>query len=130
MKLIIIRGVSGSGKSTLARMLGGIAEVNWFEADMFMETSSQAKRAWGFAVEKLQDAHRWCRNGVYLAMCRNEPLVIVSNTFTRHWEYQDYVNYAGELGYSVQTIICQGRFKNIHGVPDHIVKAMEERFEI
>jgi len=122
-KLIIIRGVSGSGKSTLATMLGGIPEVNWFEADMFMETSG------GFAVEKLQAAHRWCRNGVYLAMCRNEPLVIASNTFTRHWEYQDYVNYAGELGYSVQTLICQGRFKNIHGVPDDAVKKMEERFE-
>lgn len=122
-KLIIIRGVSGSGKSTLATMLGGIPEVNWFEADMFMETSG------GFAVEKLQAAHRWCLNGVYLAMCRNEPLVIASNTFTRHWEYQDYVNYAGELGYSVQTLICQGRFKNIHGVPDDAVKKMEERFE-
>jgi predicted kinase len=122
-KLIIIRGVSGSGKSTLATMLGGITGVNWFEADMFMDSIG------GFVKEELPAAHHWCMENASLAMENGEPLVIVSNTFTRHWEYEYYVALASKFNYSVQTLICQGRFKNIHGVPDDAVKKMEERFE-
>lgn len=122
--LTIIRGASGSGKSTLAKKLAACSNSNHFEADMYFYVNGKYE----FNFRKLKDAHEWCQDSVKNAMSLNKP-VIVSNTFTKIWEMQPYLDMAVKYGYVVQVIHCQGNFKNIHGVPDEKVKQMLDNFE-
>lgn len=122
--LTVIRGASGSGKTTLAKAMANTYGARYVEADMFF--TSQGK--YSFDFKKLKDAHAWCKKTV-----ENEMLdgldVIVSNTFTKLWEMQPYLDMAKQYGYSVQVIHCQGRFKNVHGVPEEKVQQMRDNFE-
>lgn len=122
--LFLLRGLPGAGKSTLAATIGGPN----FEADMFfMENGS-----YNFDVNKLKDAHNWCRHSVMDAMKAGEPKVIVSNTFTKEWEMEAYYLLAEELGYTVFSLIVENRHngENTHGVPTDTLQIMKNRFEI
>jgi predicted kinase len=123
-KLYIVRGLPGSGKSTFARSLGGVH----YEADMFfMDENSE----YVFDPSVLKDAHNWCRHKVMDAMKNDEPIVVVSNTFTQEWEMGSYKLLGEELGYITFTVIIENRHggKNTHGVPDDKIQAMKDRFE-
>lgn len=127
--LILVRGVQGSGKSTLAQMIcnGFSIAVNppHYEADMFFLGPDGYK--WDGA--KIGEAHRWCQMKVNDAMKENHRLIIVSNTFIKKAEMQPYLEMAQEHGYQVQEIICKGRFKNIHNVPEEKVEQKRRQFE-
>jgi predicted kinase len=116
-KLYIIRGISGSGKTTIAKSLG---IPNHFEADMWFEKFNGGK----FDAAKLKEAHAWCLQQVKESVLSGHDCV-VANTFTRRWEYADYLH----LAYETFVIIANGRYQNIHGVPEEKVKQQEERFE-
>ena len=124
--IYIIRGVPGSGKTTMAETLikQGKASIH-VEADMFMVN---ADGDYEFDPKKLTFCHDQCQNVVNAAMQINRDIV-VSNTFTRKWEMQPYVDMADEFGYRVCEIIMRGDFGNVHGVPDDKVAAMRNRFE-
>lgn len=122
--LTIIRGASGSGKTTLAKALSKSKNCAYFEADMFFERDGEYK----FDFRKLNNAHRWCQRSVENRLSLGVD-VIVSNTFTKLWEVQPYINLADQYGYDVQVIHCQGRFKNVHGVPEEKVQQMRDNFE-
>lgn len=124
--LYIIRGVPGSGKTTLAKKMiqAGMAEVH-AEADMFMV---DYHGNYEFNPARLKDCHQSCKNLVDAAM-QVEKDVIVSNTFTRKWEMQDYLDMAEDNGYQVTVIVCQGEYANEHNVPDAKVVDMRNRFE-
>lgn len=124
--LYIIRGVPGSGKSTLAKKMiqSGMAEIH-AEADMFMV---DYHGNYEFNPARLKECHQNCKNLVDAAM-QVEKDVIVSNTFTRKWEMQDYIDMAEDNGYQVTVIVCQGMYENEHGVPDAKVADMRNRFE-
>lgn len=126
MHLYIIRGIPGSGKTTLAKKLlsSGVVSKH-FEADMFM-LNKQGN--YEFNPKKLKDCHNNCFDKVKYALCSGVS-VVVSNTFTRHWEYLPYVDLAEELGCDYTMLVCQGNFENEHGVPAEVVSSMKSRFE-
>lgn len=120
-KLIIIRGLPGSGKSTLAKSLSGFVHL---EADMYFDGPD----GYTFEGSRIKDAHAWCQREV-LSCLEDGNDVVVSNTFTQHWEMKPYLEIAQQCGASVQVVICKGNFKNVHGVPEEKIREMADRWE-
>jgi predicted kinase len=130
--LYIVRGLPGSGKSTFARSIAKPYQI--FEADQYF----MKRGKYNFDVTKLKDAHDDCKQRVANRMRENLfnsiffNNIVVSNTFTQEWEMKFYRNVAKRYGYKVHTIIVENRHygKNIHGVPQDKLQAMEDRFEL
>jgi adenylate kinase family enzyme len=126
--LFIIRGVSGSGKTTLAAALdGGVAVPTYHaEADHFFMVDGEYR----FDPTRLKEAHTVCMTRVDLAMmCGDYTRVVVSNTFTRVWEFQPYLDMAQARGWRVSVIHMETRHANTHGVPEESVQRMADRWE-
>lgn len=130
-QLILIRGVPGSGKSTLAKAIRRDSYNRYksaifnFEADQFfIDDEGEYK----FDPSKIKFAHERCQENTEAAL-KQGCTVIVSNTFTQLWEMQPYFEMAKKHNAEVVVYLCQGNFKNIHGVPDAKVKQMRDRFE-
>lgn len=126
--LYILRGLPGSGKSTLAKILVGEKDYCHKEADMyFMDGEGNYK----FDPSQLKEAHEWCKKEVEFLM-QYEHDVAVSNTFTREWEMQAYVELANKYGYRVFSIIVENRHGNesVHNVPKASTENMRDRFEV
>ena len=121
--LFIIRGIPGSGKSTVAQRL---CRAFHFEADQYFLNEMGE---YVFVPEKIADAHKWCQEAVRKAMILNQSDVAVSNTFTRRWEYQSYIDMADEYGYNVQIIECTSYHGSIHNVPQESIDKMRARWE-
>ncbi|AHX01088.1 hypothetical protein M316_0023 [Nitrincola phage 1M3-16] len=128
MKLLtLVRGVSGSGKSTLASILNLFhSDAFHFEADDFFLNE---EGEYIFNPSLLPKAHKHCQDSVRWAMQEHKYPIIVSNTFTRNWEMQAYIDLANEYKYDVQIISVQGFFENVHGVPEDVVTKQRERWE-
>lgn len=134
-QLIIIRGVQGSGKTTIAEDLlysGNSGcydhDLPWVhvEADMFFVDPITYE--YKFDGTKIGQAHRWCEHKVHSNM-EDGKNIIVSNTFVKKKEMQPYIEMAEQHGYTVQEIICRGRFANTHGVPEEKVEGKRQAFE-
>lgn len=124
-KLILIRGTSGSGKSTLARWYHQRYEDSvWLEADMYFHHGN----GYRFDPTKLREAHDWCQTTARVMLQQGHD-VIVSNTFTRIWEMQPYLDMAHDLGVPVTVYRMDQQFENTHGVPETVVSTQRERFE-
>lgn len=127
-QLILIRGIPGSGKSTLAKKLVHELPCNVvlnIEADaFFIDNQGDYK----FDPTRIKSAHTWCQVETEHALKKGAS-VIVSNTFTQLWEMQPYFEIAEKHGVKVVVYLCQGNFKNIHGVPDETIRKMKNRFE-
>jgi predicted kinase len=132
--LILLRGVPGSGKTTFANHMWSTGVI--FEADKYFYDEAGNYQ---FDGSKLKPAHEWCRQSVHDAMEQNSttggkyyPEIIVSNTFTREWEMQAYLDLAKQYDYHVVSLIVENRHggSNVHGVPAEKVQEMRDRFEI
>ena len=132
--LVLLRGVPGAGKSSFANFVWNSGVI--FEADKFFDTPDGGYK---FDATKLKEAHEWCRLGVQTAMEENIQTdsqyyseIVVSNTFTREWEMQAYVDLAKEFGYTVVSLIVENRHGGVneHGVPEEKVQEMRDRFEV
>lgn len=124
--LYIIRGVPGSGKTTLANTMFKHGMVDCVvEADMFM---CDDQGNYSFNPKMLKFCHEQCQrfSDTSLKIGHN---VAVSNTFTRKWEMQPYLDMAEKHSAQVTVIVCQGDYGNTHGVPDDKVAEMKRRFE-
>lgn len=95
-----------------------------FEADQFFTRNGR----YLFNPRKADQAHAWCLDRAKESMTHGRTCV-VSNTFSQQWEIQPYLNAAKEMGYAVQIIEAQGKWKNCHGVPDHVIEKMRARWE-
>jgi len=124
-KLYLIRGLPGSGKTTRAKEMvkNGVMDVH-LEADQFFEVGGEYK----FNPQMIGEAHKWCQAAAAEALA-DDKNVVVSNTFTQWWEMAEYFLMAKEMSVKVLIWECNGRYGSIHGVPDHAMKRMEERWE-
>lgn len=120
MKLFLIRGLPGSGKSTYAKSLG----IYHVEADMFHMKDGK----YCFDGSKAKDAHNWCQTSAWYAM-QNNMDVVVSNTFTRLWEIEPYIEFAKKTGHEVLVLKMVKNFGSIHNVPSDVIEKMKIRFE-
>lgn len=120
-KLILIRGLPGSGKSTMAK---NIKKAEHIEADMFFYKDG----IYSFDPTKIKEAHEWCQQATKEALLSSKT-VVVSNTFTKIWEMQPYLDMAAELKIPVEVITTTGAWDNIHAVPAAVITAMKERWE-
>jgi len=129
MKLILLRGPSGTGKSTIANTLS----ASCHETDNFFVNE---KGVYSFEASLITRAHKWNQQEVRKKMLCKAPLVIVSNTFIKHWEMSPYLNLAKELGYDVKIIRTPGPWqadvlfkRNKHNVPFHVIQRQINSFQ-
>jgi len=131
--LVLLRGLPGSGKSSFAKHMWSDFVI--CEADQFFYDQ---EGNYNFDPSKLRDAHKYCKDKVETFMSDNEknsqfyPEIVVSNTFTREWEMDEYFKLAKKYNYQVVSLIVENRHgnKNVHGVPDSKIEEMRNRFEI
>lgn len=123
MKLILVRGLPGSGKTTLARLIA-LGGYDHCEADQYFERDGEYQ----FDASKLADAHSYCQDATYAAL-RDGRSVVVSNTFSRLWEMDPYIQMAKECGATLHVITVEGQYCSIHNVPQSTIFKMRERWE-
>jgi predicted kinase len=122
--LILIRGLPGAGKSTMAKKLMNSTSVH-LEADMFFEKDGKYE----FKPYLLIEAHTWCLHET-IKNLKEGKTVIVSNTFTKFWELEPYLEAAQELtGNRFKVISLKTQFKSIHGIPQDAMDRMSARWE-
>lgn len=112
--LYLIRGIPGSGKTTYAKQLG----IFHVEADMFHMKDGEYR----WDPKRVKQAHDWCYRTVAAALDKGMD-VVVSNTFTKVWELEKY------LEFDPVVYVCSGEYQNIHNVPEEVVQRMKDRWE-
>jgi len=120
--LLIVRGLPGSGKSTFARKLRQSVHM---EADMYF-TNKMGEYKYNPA--SLGKAHNWCQAKVFFYLKIGDD-VVVSNTFTRIWEMQEYIDYCVANGHTFNVVTCEGDYGSVHGVPEDAIQRMKDRWE-
>jgi|TARA_Y100000296_G_C5126690_1_gene233264 adenylate kinase family enzyme len=152
MDLILVRGVSGAGKSTIAKLmcLGELREIEPVMGRLSFSTDNMfmVDGDYKFDPSKLGEYHAATVQKVKNAMLVRQDMmkdrdpsdwdmdtpkaIVVHNTFTEEWEMKPYFELAEEFNWHVHTIIVENRHgsKSIHDVPDDVVKAQKERFEV
>jgi predicted kinase len=128
-RLIIVRGAPGSGKSTFVKSYIQYLEPQksyaHFEADMYFEIKGE----YLFNPSLLKNAHNWCKEQTEKSMKNLVDCVFVSNTFTKHWEMQAYLNLAKKYNYEVNVYYLKSSYQNVHGVPEEVVQRMISQYE-
>lgn len=122
-ELLLIRGIPGSGKSTLAKSMITHSHV---EADMYFY---DLQGHYNYDASKIKLAHGWCKGSTQYLLEQGRN-VVVSNTFTRISEMQPYFDMAKQMNIPVRVIEAKGNFQNVHNVPDEVLTAMRERWEL
>lgn len=121
-KLIIVRGTPGSGKSTYSKKWVDQGYEH-FESDMYFMKDG----IYQFDRKALPAAHEWCYREVETALYSGNN-VVVSNTFTRGWEMEDYFTITEKQFWDCTVVECFGPFENVHNVPAETLSHMRARF--
>ena len=129
--LILVRGVSGSGKTTFVEEFIENVSLSIATDDFFVLDG-----VYTFDPSYLAEYHQRCLDSVESEMetpsTEGYCNIVVHNTFTMEWEMKAYFDLAEKYGYNVYTIVVENRHKsnNVHDVPEHVIKAQRDRFEI
>lgn len=123
--LTIIRGLPGSGKTTLAHQIALASGAVVIEADQYF---TRKNGEYVFNALDLASAHNWCFDTAANNLCKGNS-VIVSNTFTRKWEYERYLDLAEDLKIKTVLLVCKSSFKSVHNVPQDQLERMAARWE-
>jgi len=129
-KVFVMRGIPGSGKSTLARQLAGDNGKIHSTDDYFL-----VEGRYVFDSSKLHRNHQLNFSAFQRSLQEGVETVVLDNTNTQHWEYQEYVKLAEKMGYEVE-IVCVPHIdtvlaaqRNTHGVPEASIRKMLARWE-
>jgi len=125
--LVLLRGLPGAGKSTFANYIWESKAV--FEADKYFYDD---KGNYKWDGNLLDQAHKWCQEGVENAMIENYGEIVVSNTLTMNKDIEPYMELAKKYDYHVVSLIVENRHGNEseHNVPQESMRKMRSRFEI
>ena len=134
-RAVILRGLPGSGKSTLAKEIAEEEETSVIcSADDFFIIAGEYK----FRPDWLPRAHQTCKEKFKSALKKGTKIVIVDNTNTCKWEFEEYQKLAKTFGYTVEVKIPETDWafdvaecvkKNSHGVPAKAIQRMKDRWE-
>lgn len=140
--LLVFRGLPGSGKSFLANYMKNFAKSKGFSASIYSAddyfTDSETKK-YEFDGSKIGRAHSQCLTNVIKAFKNSIECIIIDNTNSTCWEYNNYLALADVFGYThrVLEIVCQGNntinafhARTIHEVPLTATISMQQRWEI
>lgn len=119
--LTIIRGLPGSGKTTLAKTFNGVFHL---ELDMFMMNDGEYefdRTKFPVIIPKYIE--------IVKSILDTKCDLVISNTFTKISEFEEYIDYANELGYNVVVYCCTHNYGSIHGIPKDTYEIMKNRFE-
>ncbi len=132
----IMRGLSGVGKSTYVMMNEAVAKpeerrIVCSADDYFVNEQGQYE----FDGRKLPLAHQWCW-GKFIDAIGEGRNIIVDNTNTQPWEYENYIKLAKLFDYEVEIIHITPKGltdeelakRNTHGVPLESIKQMRSRW--
>ncbi|CAH8523562.1 unnamed protein product [Heterobilharzia americana] len=136
--MFILRGPPGSGKSFVSeciRIRFPMAKV--CSADDFWYLESNGFE-YQFDINRLSEAHDWCRNNAFTAASAGYSPIIIDNTNVRGWETRYYTDLARRFNYFVIMVIPQTpwRFdaetlamRNVHFVSLETVESKVRNFE-
>ena len=94
----------------------------------FFKGFATVARDYYWSPERSKAAHAACIEAATLALWGGKA-VVVSNTFTKLWEMQPYLDAAKTIGASVEVIVAVGEYGSVHNVPKEAMAAMKARFE-
>ena len=129
--LILTRGVSGSGKTTFVQKFIKDVSLSIATDDFFMLDG-----VYTFDHNYLAEYHQRCIDSVESEMespsTEGYCTIVVHNTFTMEWEMKAYYDLAEKYGYNVYRHVMENVHKSdsIHDVPENVIKAQRDRFEI
>jgi predicted kinase len=137
-RLIIMRGIPGTGKSTYVRLNYPDATVcsadDYFDEVAALNGTSYEEEFQPWLMGK---AHQHCWYEFIHAVCyMSEPLVVVDNTNTNKWEYENYIFLtAGVYDVTIVDIpfdpdlaevYCE---RTVHGVPLESMQRLIANYE-
>ena len=128
-KVFILRGLPNSGKSTLAKELAGDSGLICEADDYFRDKEGN----YNFNPKELPKAHEQCQDVFQAGLEAGQSPLIVSNTSTQEWEFEQYMADAKMHGYQVFVMVVEGRHghkSSEKSVPESSIERMKERFEI
>jgi predicted kinase len=144
----IYRGLPGTGKSTLAlkdpKKAAMLKRTDAYcSADAYFVDD---EGNYDFVGWQVPIAHQWCWGKFIDAVAAGHECIVVDNTNTQRWEYENYIKLAKIFDYSVEIINTNesGHYysvdsgwtdmalaeRNVHGVPAEAIVAMRERWEV
>ena len=141
MKVYIIRGAPGSGKTTEASKIIDENEnaVHCSADNYFYEVAAENGTSYldEFKPWLVGKAHQFCWGAfIHALVVMGEETIIVDNTNTYKWEYENYVLLSKQLGYEVEIITTDMsesaevyHERNTHGVPLEVIQRMLREFE-
>lgn len=125
MVMVIMQGTSGSGKSTLARSLALSLKAKIVSTDDFHFDEDGVYR---FKFDEIGYFHNY--NLFHAELCLKEGHnVIIDNTNIKQIFAQPYIDLAHRYGAEIIVRRCEGKYRNVHGVPLHTVERMELEME-
>lgn len=128
-KLLLLRGLPGAGKSTLAQILAQPATPVFSVDDYFTDVVTGA---YLFRYEDNHLAYKSCEQKTEAAIIRQEPLVIVHNTFVYDWELAPYLALAARHQYQLFVVTVEHYHENgnVHAVSQEQIEKMAEKYAV
>lgn len=127
MELVLVRGLPGSGKSTYAKeLVRNNPSFVHLEADQFFVSPFSAKYV--FKGELIKYAHQLCVANTVFSLSHNRS-VVVSNTFIKLWEMEEYFKIEELLHPSFKIVEMETMYESVHSLPNHKIRTMKSKWE-